>query len=315
MDPANFTLILAMGAAFCAASISGWLLHMMVSEGLFWVVIASNMTAALVGLFVPRQCSRYSRWLAVPTVNIFCATVLAILVSLGVILIQRLCIEKVPNEMLMNDEFLRTVIAIAGIAMAFSLVFFLVHYMYMQEGAAFRRLSNKVRMATWWAPKAPIVFCDDLAQMCPGECAICLEELATLEDDAPLAASSSDKNESHVGLLKLPCEHVFHGYCAASWMAREVSCPLCRKSIGNLSKCQRICLRPGNEPKNGKEDPEQDVSQNSSFDLEPVTLGRTSEGKEDTEDGLENEVLGDLDELEKGRRIMVQAAHTEVYPF
>merc|ERR1711920_814643 len=46
-----------------------------------------------------------------------------------------------------------------------------------------------------------------------------------------------------LGLLRLPCKHTFHASCANRWMARELSCPMCREPIGRLAKCTRICPR------------------------------------------------------------------------
>lgn len=218
---------------------------MMVSVGLFWSVLLMNFLAAPAGLFMPWYCTRQRQWLIVPTVNIFSATFLSILVSSAVVIVERSLIAEVPIELMITDEFVRTLIAVCGISMATSLIFFLVHYTVVQEAPDIRRLARRIRRLSWWAPKAKIVLCDELLSVVSGECAICLDDLASLPASAahaPVARGS--RSIAAIGLLRLPCQHTFHGSCADRWMAREVSCPMCRKPIGNLGRCQRICLPP-----------------------------------------------------------------------
>jgi len=205
-----------------------------------------NMLAAPAGLFLPWYCTRQRQWLIVPTVNIFSATFLSILVSSGVVVLERSLVSRVPINRLITDEFVRTLIAVCGISMATSLIFFLVHYTMVQEAADVKRLARRVRRLSWWAPKAKVVLCDDFVSVVSGECAICLDELSCIPEVAApeLAArgSRSSKSAPSAGLLRLPCKHTFHGSCADRWMAREISCPMCRKPIGNLGRCERFCL-------------------------------------------------------------------------
>lgn len=243
MDPTAYTLLLAMGAAVCAAFISGWLLHMMVPEGLFWVVLFANLAAAPVGLFLPWYCSRQYQWMIVPTVNIFSATLLSILVSVSIVLVDRAVLQKVAASDMMTDEFVRTLIAVAGIAMATSLVVFLVHYSMVQEAADIRRMARKVKRFMWWEPTPKVLLCEDLEVVAPGECAICLEDLASLPASMAHEPPSGSKAPNSYGVLRLPCQHAFHSSCAGRWLIREVNCPMCRKPVGSMSKCVRICLR------------------------------------------------------------------------
>jgi len=144
-----------------------------------------------------------------------------------------------------TDEFIRTMIAISGISMAFSLVCFLLHYVLLQEITELRRKARRLLKWSRWAAKAKVLVCDDLEEAAPGECAVCLDALATLPAWAahmpPPGAKAASVNR--VGLLRLPCGHTFHGDCADRWMAREVNCPMCRGPIGSLSRCTRLVIK------------------------------------------------------------------------
>lgn len=268
MDPTSCSLFLAMGAASSAAFISGWLLHMMVPEWLFWSVLLSSLAAAPIGLFAPWCCNRQQRQFSiVPTSNIFSATALSFLVGGGFLCIDRSA-NNLPGRPFITDDFVRTLIAVAGMGMAFSLVSFLLHYTVLQLSQDGRRMVRRVRKMSRWAPKAKLVYCadmDDLATRGPGECAICLDTLAEMEDDAAC---------TH-GLLKLPCGHLFHGSCADRWMTREVSCPMCRKPVGSLAHCERFVLRGAGD----------DVADRSNeldkSSLQKIAIGEPAEGAPD----------------------------------
>jgi len=285
MDSTAYTLLLAMGAAVCAAFISGWLLHMMVPLSTFWIVMLVNLVTAPVGLFVPWYCPRQRQWAVVPTGNIFLSAMLSILVSAGVLVLDRAVLNEVPSDMMMTDQFVRTLIAVCGIAMATSLVIFLMHYSLVQEAAEMRRMGRRVRRLLWNAPKAKLMLCDDLAEVAPGECAICLEELATLEAALAYAPADATKVLPTQGLLQFPCRHVFHGSCADRWMAQEVSCPMCRQQIGSLARCVRICLRHDCERPPGATAEECEGSEGN---------GTEAAGEDCEGDGKEGQVLGSV---------------------
>ena len=67
----------------------------------------------------------------------------------------------------------------------------------------------------------------------PGEmepCAICLGELCAPPAEPPNAATGDTGS-----ILKLPCQHVFHGPCIRGWILHRgmaASCPLCKRAIG-----------------------------------------------------------------------------------
>eukprot|EP00929_Paragymnodinium_shiwhaense_P041562 TRINITY_DN21578_c0_g1_i1.p1 TRINITY_DN21578_c0_g1~~TRINITY_DN21578_c0_g1_i1.p1 ORF type:complete len:185 (+),score=26.89 TRINITY_DN21578_c0_g1_i1:167-721(+) len=57
----------------------------------------------------------------------------------------------------------------------------------------------------------------------PGECAICFESFRALEEAAKLPCSESTA-----------CQSIFHPRCLHDWLAREGSCPLCRRTFSWL---------------------------------------------------------------------------------
>jgi len=245
MDSTKITLILAMGAAVCAAFISAWLLNMMVPTTLFWGILLTSFVCAPTGLFMPWICSRRQRRNAsVPTLNIFTATLLSVMAGGGLVALDHKMPDDTPTSF-NTDEFIRTMIAISGISMAFSLVCFLLHYVVLQEITELRRKARRLLKWSRWAAKAKVLVCDDLEEAAPGECAVCLDALATLPAWAahmpPPGAKAASVNR--VGLLRLPCGHTFHGDCADRWMAREVICPMCRRPIVSLSRCTRLVLK------------------------------------------------------------------------
>mmetsp|Transcript_93859 Transcript_93859/g.265526 ORF Transcript_93859/g.265526 Transcript_93859/m.265526 type:complete len:318 (-) Transcript_93859:97-1050(-) len=255
MDSMSYTLLLAFGAALGALFISGWLLKMLVPEGLFWAIIVGNLVSTPLGLFGPWYLWQ-QQWAVVPTGNIFIATLLSCLVSILVLIVDSAAICDVPFDKMMSDQFLRTAIAVCGIAMASSLVTFLLHYNVMAEGAGITRSCRRCRKRYLWSPTAKLLLCDDLAAAAPEKCAICLDDLANLP--AELACGPPPRCKAHPtsGLLRLPCRHTFHGCCLDRWLTREVSCPMCRQPVGCLSRCVRICLRPGSLALQGDADAE-----------------------------------------------------------
>ena len=54
------------------------------------------------------------------------------------------------------------------------------------------------------------------------DCAICLEGLGPAATKAEQAV-----------VLKLPCQHAFHGSCIVGWLSRNHVCPLCRLELLN----------------------------------------------------------------------------------
>lgn len=249
MDSTNWTLVMAMSAAISAAFISGWLLHMMLSGAFFWLVLATSFLSASTGIFAPWCFDRQQRLERyVPTSNIFWATLLSVLINGTLVIGERYITQDEPEDIstLFNtDEFVRSMIAISGIGMALSLLTFLMHYAFGAQVKNVHRFYRRVVKLTRWAPKAKIVLCTDLETVAPGECAICLDALADLPATSVRLPPTVSKGSPlcEVGLLRLPCGHIFHSACAERWMTREVHCPMCRRPVGSMSKCTRLCLQ------------------------------------------------------------------------
>jgi len=261
-------------------------LHMMVPTGIFFAILAMACVAVAVGLFLPKYCTRQRHLPVIPTSNIFLSSVLSISVCSSYIVFDRAVIDQVPSDNMLTDQLVRTLIAVCGISMALSLVFFLVHYSCVQEASEIWRTSRKLRRILTKPPKARLTLCDDLAVDAPGECAICLEELANLSPELACAPVNLQKVLPTHGLLRFQCGHTFHSCCADRWMMQEVSCPMCRQPIGSLTQCQRICLRHDATITDGKPMPEEGKE----------GAGGPGEGPADLEEGgtRQNEVKGSL---------------------
>jgi len=131
----------------------------------------------------------------------------------------------------------RIYVALFGVAVNTSILFYIVRVGYAlarSREADIRRIGRRILSKSPWAPKAKLVIVDGLETAAPGECVICLDGLA----------SFSAEDAANQGLLRFPCQHIFHESCAVRWVYRDITCPMCRQPIGNLSKCERICCRP-----------------------------------------------------------------------
>lgn len=115
----------------------------------------------------------------------------------------------------------------------------------LHQAATVRRCKRRCTSFLFPEPPAQIILSDDLEASCPGECVICLEQLADLAEEHAYMVENRSKDMHRIGLLRLPCEHTFHAVCAASWMTLDISCPTCRSKFNNFKNCKRICLRPG----------------------------------------------------------------------
>lgn len=242
--------MLLLAASFVTASIPAWLLHGMVPSGMFWLLTSINVVLAPVGLALPWYCSRNGR-LAGPACNISSSIVLNLTAACSAVIISTMVsttsdalIIKAPK---MRSHDVRILLAVAGISMTSSLVYFLMYNFYMQESDNFRRLARRSRKLFYFDPHAKLVIVDDFGNATSGSCAICLEDLAILPADVAHAPPGC-KDLSGRGLLRLPCDHMFHGSCADRWLSQEFGCPICRLPCLNMRKCRRYCLAgPGPE--------------------------------------------------------------------
>lgn len=247
MDATRFTGLCAMFAALMAAIISVWLLRDVLYDDLFYPILFANLIVTPLGLFGPSYfCSwRLLAFEVVPTSSIFGSTFLTIVVCVAIMVMDRVVIRGVAMPQGMMTEYVaRALFAVAGTALATSLIVYLCHYTAVQEGVVTdaRRFYRKATRR--WAPKPQLVLCDSLEAEADGECAICLDLLSELPAESA-QAPTSPKGVCVAGLLRMPCKHTFHGACADKWMMREVNCPVCRYEVKDLRQCQRICLRRG----------------------------------------------------------------------
>merc|ERR1719265_2729111 len=91
---------------------------------------------------------------------------------------------------------------------------------------------------------------EEIELMVPSECSICLGPLTDLPDLVSECSSLGPNPICHPGfahwlalnsgLLRLPCNHTFHGACAARWLSMSSACPICRCSIEGLKRCMYL---------------------------------------------------------------------------
>lgn len=65
-----------------------------------------------------------------------------------------------------------------------------------------------------WTAQESLDYGVSLVVHAPDECAICLRGFPDV-----------------VAVYDLPCGHVFHAACLRIWLARHLTCPMCRRSI------------------------------------------------------------------------------------
>lgn len=68
----------------------------------------------------------------------------------------------------------------------------------------------------------------------PGECAICYEAFQHLEEAQALPCTVSSA-----------CPSIYHAPCIEKWLAKDPSCPLCRRSFPELSSADEVTLAFG----------------------------------------------------------------------
>lgn len=72
------------------------------------------------------------------------------------------------------------------------------------------------------------------------DCVICQETIDDDNDNACLDGSMKDKTDELKQPVSLPgCGHWFHRSCAARWLERNNSCPMCRRAVKNVKECTR----------------------------------------------------------------------------
>jgi hypothetical protein len=258
----DYLLLLGMLFSSAAGVASGCLLRLTVSPLIFWAIILTGACLTPVGFALPvllaqlrrrprRSQLREGRGLS--TVNVVSANLLTLITGVLMIIIEIM----IANQSLIDGTRWEDLARIFGAVMAFNAALSLDIYMFYhicdQERRSIRRLVHILKWCIQRPVQAKLVLCDDLAEEAPGECVICLEELASMPEDMARATRAT-KDHSGLGLLRLPCGHTFHSSCADRWLARELGCPLCRRHVESPKKCSRICLTPrgGGSPSPGR---------------------------------------------------------------
>merc|ERR1740121_3242452 len=110
-----------------------------------------------------------------------------------------------------------------------------------------RQLRRRAWARSPFGPKPSVKVCKDLAEEAPGECAICLEllEVQPASEDVGCCHGCIPLQKEEAGPLQLPCGHTFHEVCVTRWIACEITCPLCRKTVYDISKCTRLLAGDG----------------------------------------------------------------------
>jgi hypothetical protein len=237
-------------ASFVTALIPAWLLHAMVPSGMFWALISVNLIMAPVGLALPWYCFRHGQ-LAGPVCSICSSIVLNLSAGVSMVIFSTM-VSTTSDSLIIKAPHLRyegvhILLSVAGISMTSSLVYFLLCNFYLQESGNVFRLVRRMQKMSALEPHAKLVTVHDFGMAPTGDCAICLEDLALLPADRAYAPPGC-KDLSGRGLLRLPCDHMFHGSCADRWLNREFGCPVCRVACLKMHKCTRYCLAgPGPE--------------------------------------------------------------------
>jgi hypothetical protein len=251
--PDSVSTGLLLGAVICVIIIPGWILYRLMDAISFWLLISAIAILAPVGLALPRYIAR-ANVLFEPRLCITSSVVLTIWVS-GIILLCKAQVDRKPMGWLTQTMIANTMFSTCA-----SLVYFLVYTWWLCEHTTSRRWIRWIVSKTSLAPQAKVQYCNDITEWVhtdfaaafpddEGRCSICLDFLAELPEEVSQAHSYRRKHLAGKGLLRFPCKHAFHGCCAEKWLAREITCPMCRQSIGSLRKCTRILVRSENAAK------------------------------------------------------------------
>lgn len=245
MDPTVYTLLVATSGALCAAFIAGWLLVVAVPVGLFCAITVTNVLASVLGSVGPWYWSTWHRTARSPLNSIVAAMFLATVLSCLILVLDHVVVRGIPVEDLATHRNLRNLISVCSSSLSTSLSVFLLHYHLLHAAPEIRRVFRRVKKVIYPGPEPQLVMVDSLEAEAPGECAICLDSLANLPAELAHASPATRRRmPDNLGLLRYQCGHTFHAVCAEHWMRRELICPLCRRQVGSLGSCHRICLHP-----------------------------------------------------------------------
>jgi len=88
----------------------------------------------------------------------------------------------------------------------------------------------------WMARKQFDYYLDSTASLKGEMCPICMDNLLTTksDDEAKTAASVELLGSESEGIMKTPCQHIYHENCLKEWMKKKLECPNCRKPLPEL---------------------------------------------------------------------------------
>eukprot|EP00930_Biecheleria_cincta_P102537 TRINITY_DN94290_c0_g1_i1.p1 TRINITY_DN94290_c0_g1~~TRINITY_DN94290_c0_g1_i1.p1 ORF type:complete len:307 (-),score=37.14 TRINITY_DN94290_c0_g1_i1:250-1170(-) len=248
--PASIGLMAAVLAAAAATCLSALLLFDILPAGLFAIVFIANLFASACSVFLLPRCLmclwlRLNVVLSAATAGLLLSCLLTLVVDSFILLAYYFLVRGNILETYNIQNFLQLLLTLVAHALGMSLTAFHIQYTMFHRAAEIRRCKRRCIGLLFPEPPPQLILSDDLEASCPGECVICLEQLADLEEEYAYMLENCSDDMRKCGLLRLPCEHTFHAVCADSWMAQDMSCPTCRSTFRNFRNCKQICLRPG----------------------------------------------------------------------
>jgi hypothetical protein len=254
-------LLVCMVCMICVVMLATVLLHTVLPFELFWAILATNAVVNVAAFNISMKLTEPSRLggpyrrVAAELSNLMAAFLTSLLTCEALVAVERPAIESravviaEPRSQLplFDQRFWQAIIAVFGISAAGAGWCFLFHHvglllrMHIKD---FKRLQRKIHAKTCLAPRPKDVILEGDARLAIWlgvDCAICLGSLVNTHTNATNADPSDSLGTlTDEALLRLPCEHIFHDACASQWVLQEDACPLCRRVVGNLRKCERL---------------------------------------------------------------------------
>mmetsp|Transcript_17910 Transcript_17910/g.34462 ORF Transcript_17910/g.34462 Transcript_17910/m.34462 type:complete len:310 (-) Transcript_17910:421-1350(-) len=238
------SLITATVGATIAAFIAAWLLLVVMPLRLFFAIVSANVIFSVLGSLLPSLWSRWRRTARRPLHSICASMVLSSVVGCSILVLDFAWAQGHPVEDLLSSDNIRLIVSVCSNSMSISISVFLLHWRTSQFAPDVRRVFRRIKRLVCPGPEPKLVIVDSFDAEAPGDCAICLDPLASLPAElAHVASGPVRRMPADLGLLRFHCGHMFHATCAEHWMRRELLCPLCRRQVG-LGSCTRICLHP-----------------------------------------------------------------------
>jgi len=212
---------------------------------LFGPIASSNLFFSVLGSFLHSLWSRWRRTARSPLHSAIASMVLSTLVSCLIWVLDFAWAQGYPVEDFASSNNIRITVSVCSSSLSTSLSFFILQWHAPRLAPDARRVFQRIKRLVCPGPEPKLVIADSLDAEAPGDCAICLEALASLPAElAHMPPGHVRKMPTDLGLLRFHCGHTFHAICAEHWMRRELQCPLCRQQVGCRGSSTRICLHP-----------------------------------------------------------------------